>query len=80
MKTLGFKSLAFCKTKTEAFNHWNLTPRECIDILQKHYQDRMERMKPNTICDMVMLLMMTATGCDYEEEIEDLVQEYCNSF
>jgi len=44
-----------------SFNHENLFPPICMDIISKVYGERAGWMKPNTLCELVYRMMLQVT-------------------
>lgn len=74
------ESAIFMRCRKEAMPNEGLMPADCIQILENNYGKRLERIKPKTIHSMVESLMRLATDCIDHEQIEETVQQYCNSF
>lgn len=77
------RSTTFLRCKHEAFLNEGLMPVDCLEILDSNYGIRLETMKPKTIVDMILEMMQTATWDDsdiYKQEVDELVQDWCNNF
>jgi len=57
-----------------------IMPVDCIEILSKHYGERLERYTPYVICVLVEKMMALATDCEDRNEIADAVDMWCNDF
>jgi len=63
-----------------AFNHENLFPPICMDIISDIYGKRAEWMKPKTLLELVMSMMLQVTDTVDESECMEAVQEWINIY
>ena len=56
-------------------------PVDCIDILESIYGKRLLNMRPKTIREMVRSMMQTwIDTANIIDDIEESVQDWCNSY
>ena len=63
-----------------AFNHENLFPNRCIEIISEVYGYRINRMVPETLTNLVYSMMLQVTDCVEVKECRDAVNEWLNDF
>lgn len=76
---LSGKAYAMCMK--EAFVHENLLPHTCMEIIERVYGKQAEFMTPNLLAEITYAMMAKQTTYpDMQQDCDDAVQEWCNSF